>query len=203
MAAIVKGERVAARAALRVLRQSVGLWGTVRVFAKLLRNKLARAPFRALGPPRDERDRLSRRQCGDLVLLDRALATEFSKEERVSLLREIVMAGAGPFLDAMLPPFPVEQLAGLAPTLVESFFNAEGEVQLSDDSGFKFEVNHCRFVELLKAVDAFHLGPLFCEADEAYFDGVRRPIVLRRTRTLARGGRSCDFHFQPAATSKP
>ncbi len=56
-------------------------------------------------------------------------------------------------------------------------------------------MHRCRFVELLAHARAAHLAPLFCEADLAYFDGAHRPITLSRTRTLASGGASCDFHF--------
>ena len=159
--------------------------------------KLRGEPFGALGPPRDERDRLSRRQSADLVLLDRAVRRVADDEVALSIARAAVRAGAVPFLDAMLPPMGGDALRELAPSLADSFFNAEGEGRLTDDGGFAFDVSRCRFVELLTHADARHLAPLFCEADELFFDGKRRPIQLHRTRTIANGGASCDFRFTP------
>ena len=43
--------------------------------------------------------------------------------------------------------------------------------------------------------DASHLAPLFCEADNLFFDGGRRGVRLERSETLASGGRRCDFRF--------
>lgn len=194
MRAIRIGERVAARTVWQQLRLRLGGWSAIGVLLGVAWQKLRGAPFRELGPPRDRRDRLSRRQCGDLILLDRVVRRTSDAETAMAVARAAVLAGAVPFLDAMLPDAGLDELAQLGPTIVEGFFNAEGEASVEGDD-FCFEVRTCRFVELLGAADARHLAPLFCEADNIYFDGKRKLITLRRTQTLAKGGDHCDFRF--------
>lgn len=199
--AIARGERAAARVVVGALRRELGVTRTFRVLARMGWEKVRGEPFASLGPPVDERDQLSRLQCGDLVLLDRAVRRVAGEGLALSLARRAVHAGAVPFLDAMLPDVEREQLRGLAPMLVGSFFNAEGATRFSEDRAeLAFTVRRCRFVELLGAVGAEHLMPLFCEADEAFFDGRRRPIALRRTRTLGTGADECDFRFRLRAS---
>jgi hypothetical protein len=193
--AIRHAERIAARVLLRRMRSELGFPRAAAVLARVAWWKAKGEPFIDLGPPKDHRDRLSRRQCADLILLDRALRATASSEVALSLVRTAVLAGAPPFLEAMIPDLTPLGLADEAGGLAERFFNAEGEARLVDDHHFHFEVRRCRFVELLAHARATHLGPLFCEADLAFFDGAHRPITLRRTRTLASGGASCDFHF--------
>ena len=195
--AIVRAERVATRATLSLLVARLGPWATARVGARLARLRLARFPFAALGPPVDERDRLSRRQAAPVVQLDRALAGLVSPEVSLELVRAALVAGAVPFLDAMVPPLAPERLAAEAGELMARFFNAEGTAAPDGPAAFRFDVHRCRFVELLDAVGASHLAPLFCESDLVFFDGVRRPVVLGRTRTLGTGGAGCDFRFTP------
>ena len=141
-------------------------------------------------------DRRSRRQCTSLVLLDRALRRRIGADASFALAREAVRAGALPFLEAMIPRVSADELGELAQALVERFFNADGEAAV-DPSGeaFTYTVRRCRFVELLAAADASHLAPLFCEADNLFFDGGRRGVRLERSETLASGGRRCDFRF--------
>jgi len=193
--AIRHAERIAARALLRRMRSELGFAQTAGVLARVAWWKAKGYPFIDLGPPKDERDRLSRRQCADLILLDRALRSVAGRDVAMSLVREAVLAGAPPFLEAMIPDLTPLGLADEASGLAERFFNAEGESRLVDDHHFRFEVRRCRFVELLAHARATHLGPLFCEADLSFFDGAHRPITLSRTRTLISGGPSCDFHF--------
>ncbi len=198
MRAIRLGERHATKVVLQQLRARLGLLGAGRVLGKLVVAKLRGAPFAAMGPPRDWRDRLSRRQCADVVLLERAIKAVAGQDAALAVVRDAVLAGAVPFMDAMLPDLLPRDLAQQAPKLAQSMFNAEGQGQLTEQGEFVFEVQQCRFVELLGAVDAAHLAPLFCEADDVFFDGVRRPVVLHRSQTLATGGRCCDFRFSPA-----
>lgn len=150
-----------------------------------------------LGPPTDERDRLSRRQCGPAVLLYRTLLEETTMERARAITREAVIAGAMPFLDVMIPPLSVSELAAQAPELARRFFNAEGEAQVVDDgTAVTFDVYRCRFVELLSAAGASELTSLFCEVDRMFFDGKRRPVAMYRRLTLAGGDERCDFRFE-------
>lgn len=177
------------------LRETLGLWGTTRVFARMLWYKLRGYPFGRLPAPVDERERLSRLQCGDIVLLDRAVRGVAGAGAGLEVSRRAVLAGGAPFLDAMIPPLPDGGLGAFAQTVAARFFNAEGEAAADESARtFSFTVTRCRFVELLHAVDAAHLAPLFCEVDDAYFETGK--IALERTSTLAGGGACCDFRFR-------
>ncbi len=194
--AIAHAERVATKQVVRRLRDQLGIWQTGRVLARVLLAKLRGEPFKQLGPARDERDRLSRRQAAGVVLLDRALRSLAPPEIAREVVREAVMAGALPFLESMVPLMAPERLAEQAEELAGRFFNAEGAAELESATAFRFDVTCCRFVDLLGAIHESHLAPLFCEADQTFFDGVRRKVVLTRTRTLATGGTTCDFRFR-------
>jgi len=197
LAALRRGELAAVKALLGALLRRLSFRDTVRVMLLVGRDKLRGEPFAHLGPPRDERDRLSRRQCGDLVLLDRALRRIADAETALAIARQTAHAGAVPFLDAMLPDLDAARLRAVAPTLVGSFFNAEGLARINEERReLTFTVERCRFVELLREVDAPHLTPLLCEADDVYFGRQRRPIRMTRTQTLGTGGDCCDFRFR-------
>jgi hypothetical protein len=196
LGAIRRSEGVAARALVGELRRRLGWLGAGQVLARLALDKLRGEPFARLGPPADDRERLSRRQCGDLVLIFRALTERAGGEVAVEVARATMLAAAPAFLEAMVPPLSAVALAERAPELAASFFNAEGQGRRDGDA-YLFDVRRCLFVELLAAVDASELAPLFCEVDELFFDGRRRPLVLKRSGTLARGQRICDFRFEP------
>jgi hypothetical protein len=195
-AALLCGELAAAGAAVPELWHRLGVLRTARLLCRLCLWKALAEPFRGLGPPADERERLSRRQCADLVLLDRALREVIDPATALQVCSAVTRAGAMAFLERMIPPLAGGEMAALAAGIARLFFNVEGEAHPSGASSFVFEVRRCRFVELLAAVGAPHLAPLLCEVDEVFFASGRRPIRLTRTQTLARGGHYCDFHFQ-------
>jgi hypothetical protein len=198
VSALKKGERAAVGVAFRALYANFGFAGMLGILGRVAGAKLRGEPFSALGPPVDERDRLSRRQVGDLVLLDRAIRHKYSDEMAMSACRTLTLAGGVVFLDAIVPHLAPDKLGDMAGKLVDEFFNAEGRSTLVDANTFRFDVTRCRFVDLLSKVDAAHLVPLFCEVDSGFFDGKRRPVLLQRTQTLATGGSHCDFVFTSA-----
>jgi len=193
--ALSRAEREAAHSVASLLRRRLGTAAMLRVLGAVAWGRMQGEPWRRLGPCCDERDRLSRRQIGDLVLLDRAVTQLAGAGVACEIARQAVLAGALPFLDALIPPLPAARLAEAAEALVRCFFNAEGRTAQTGANTFRFDVTRCRFVELLGRVGAAHLAPLFCEADRAFFDGGTRPLRLSRTRTLAGGSPTCDFEF--------
>lgn len=188
-------DRSGARVVLEMLRAEIGIARTVRVLMRFAWMKAKGEPFRALGPPSGARDRLSRRQAAGLILLDRALQGVLAEDARRQVLRRAVREAGIVFLDRMVPEGSAVSLATFARDAAARFFNAEGEAHDLPDGSFALDVKRCLFVELCAHADAPHLAPLFCEADEAFFDGARRPIELRRTKTLARDASPCDFRF--------
>ncbi len=208
--ALKKGERAAIGVTFKALKANFGFFGMLGILGRVVGAKLRGEPFSALGPPVDERDRLSRRQVGDLVLLDRAMRSASGNgkgankkgadendgdEKAMAVCRTLTLAGGVIFLDAIVPQVAPDKLGEMAGKLIDEFFNAEGHSTLVDANTFRFDVTRCRFVDLLSKVDASHLVPLFCEVDAGFFDGKRRPVLLHRTQTLATGGSHCDFVF--------
>ncbi len=194
-----RAERAAVGPLWRALRQELGTLRAARVIGAVLRGKMRSEPFAALGPPQDECDELSRKQCGDAVLIYRTVARLADDETALRVVRAAIVAGGVRFLDEMIPPLPSSDLGAFAREIASRFFNAESETGAAeDDQSFEMTVTRCRFVELLAAVDASKLAPLFCEVDSVYFGGGERPIKLGRTKTLATGGDCCDFRFERA-----
>lgn len=190
--AVRAAELAAGRAVINALRRELGITDTLRVIARIIRDRLRGRPFGHLGPPVDERDRLSRAQAAELILLDRALRRVRNGDVALRIARAAVIAGGGRFLSLMIPRLPSGDAAG---ALADRFFNAEGETAAEADRAFTFTVHRCRFVELLAAAEASHLAPLFCEVDAVHFARADVPVRLTRTKTLATGGDCCDFRF--------
>ena len=194
-AALKKGERAAIGVTFKALGSNFGFFGTLGILGRIAGAKLRGEPFASLGPAVDERDRLSRRQVGDLVLLDRAIRSKYGGEKALAVCRTLTLAGGVIFLDSIVPSVTPDKLGEMAGKLIDEFFNAEGKATMLDKETLRFNVTRCRFVDLLGQVDAAHLVPLFCEVDSGFFDGKRRPVLLHRTQTLATGGTHCDFTF--------
>ncbi len=195
--AIGVAERQATKRALGLLVHHFGYRGAARVLGRVVYGQLRGEPFRRLGPASSRRERLSRRQCGGAVLLDRAIARASDADTASSIVGEVISTGGMEFLEKMVPNAGIEQMRVRAAEVVDSFFNAEGQTSFDDDGSFRFDVHRCHFVELLGKVDASHLARHFCQVDERFFTSGQRPIQLRRTGTIASGGSGCDFHFSP------
>lgn len=193
--AIRAAELAGARSLLRSLTSELGLIATLFVLSKVAIKQAQGKPFSTLGPPSDQRDKLSRRQLSSLVNLHTVLQRRIGQQKSFAIARKAALAGGIVFLDLMLPS-PETALENLS-TVIESFFNAEGTSRVHD-GGVEFTVSRCRFVELLDQVGAPELKPIFCEVDSVYFANELVPITLRRESTLAKGDACCDFRFTRA-----
>ncbi len=191
---------------LRLLRERLGWVGAAKVLASLGVARARGEPFGRLGPPASERERLTRVQAADLVLLHRALVARLGAPAALDACRAIAAEGARHFFDDMLAdvsvPATPEAAAALVTELAARFFNTE-TVVAAQPAGVAMTVTRCLFVDLLAQVDAAVLVPLFCATDHAAFDGEARPIRLQRTRTLAIDGQPCDFVFSAATAPAP
>lgn len=185
---------------LRPMTRRLGVVATTRVLGHVIGARLRGEPFAHLAPPADDRERKTRAQATDVILLDRAVsAVTGDPHLALSISRDAVFAGGQRFLSAMIPALPRHGLGQFATELAGRFFNAEGETATdADGESFSFTVRRCLFVELLAAANASHLAPLFCAVDEVYFARPDQPLKLTRTKTLATGGDCCDFRFERA-----
>jgi hypothetical protein len=200
--AMRRSERSASLSTVGMLRRELGVLGAAGVLADVLGQRLRGAPFSELGPPADRREALTRRQAAPAVQLHRALRRRVDAERAYALTRDAVLAGGLVFLRGLLGDLDPERdsagsdVAERLGELAGRFFNAEGELAMDGGRAVTFDVSRCRFVELLDAIDARELAPLFCEVDRAYFTPEQTPIRLSRGRTLAGGDDRCDFRFE-------
>ncbi len=189
--------------ALRTLRAEFGTFGAIRLLLEVGLDACRGEPFGKLGPPVDRRDRLSREQAGLAILIWRRLKTRVSEERATALVRAMVIAGGVPFLETMVGELSMRDLEEEPLShRVRRFFNAEGSVE-ERGAEVRFQVDRCRFVELLHATEAAPILPGFCEVDTVYFDRPDVPIALIRDRTLAKRDAYCDFRFSEKKHASP
>lgn len=201
IAALARSELASHTLAWRKLRRALPVQQALAVLWDVVRMQVRGEPFGHLGPPEDERDRLSRRQIGPAILLYRALRLRVDATQALALTREVVLAAGVVFLEALLADVdpreapPTEEPRTKLEALAQRFFNAEGELVLAEERRASFDVCRCRFVELLDAADARVLGPLFCEVDATYFRSEFTSLRLTRTSTRMQDDPRCDFRF--------
>jgi len=197
--ALRTSEGTAGRAVFVLLRRELGLRATLRVLAAMGRRRLRGEPFAGLGPARDRRDELTRRQLGPAVLLLRALRAEVPPGRAEAIAHAAIREGGLAFLGALLgdlDPRRIEDLSREVSTRLSRFFNAEGGVAFDAAAGtIDYTMTRCRFVDLAPRVGASALLPAFCAVDEAFFARPTVPLRLSREHTLARGDAACDFRF--------
>jgi hypothetical protein len=198
-----KTEVTSSIAAIGHLRRALGAVSAAATIAEVIAAQVRGEPWRVLGPPVDRRDELCRRQSGGAVLLHRALVSRVGKDRAFELLRAIVLESGLDFASALMGDIdPARDAAGdldktraVLEELVGRMPNAEGEITVESRTEARFDITRCRFADLLRAVDAPEIGPIFCEVDDAFFVPERTPVRFRRTLTLATGADKCDFRF--------
>ena len=191
--------------ALPLLRRYLSPGAGLRFVVHLLRAG-SRDPLVGIPPlhPDRQRERLARRQFRGLLLLeDGLIAAGLPTPERLQLLREL-MATAGASFIARNLPLPTRanwqaadegERRRFLTRLTRRFINADIDAIQTSKSGLGFDVTRCLFAELAHAVGRPHLAPLFCLADEVYFNRPGSLVQLSRTQTLAEGHERCDFRF--------
>lgn len=98
------------RAALAILRSRLGMPRTLAVLATVAVGRLSGAPWKGMPPPTDHKERLSRAEIRDAVLLYRALRRRLDGDSAQALLGEIVIAGALISFDYLLDPLSTDAL---------------------------------------------------------------------------------------------
>ena len=191
-------------AAVWPLIDRLGIFGAAAVGWKVDAAQRRGEPFEALGPPADERERLSRMQAGPLLLLYRVLKERLgSEEEALDIARAAALAGGRAFLGRTLGKLDRATLQALddegrqrfAEDKAHQFFNATLTWDHVGADEVRFTVSACHFPRLCEAVGMPEVAPLFCETDAAYFGSVEPDVILERPQTLAKGGDSCPFRL--------
>ncbi len=196
---------------------TTGLWVSVRHLAahlgagRLLRvvlgliRRAGQDPLRGQPVPdwALEAEPLVRHQLRPALQLDEVLADDLDLdvETRLPILTSVIAEAGAAFVatharDVTPRAWQVARprdRQSWAQGLVGRFFNAHIESVDTSEQTIRFEVSHCRFVTLVRALGRPHLAPLFCAADSLYFERPGTPATLTRRGTLALGAPACDF----------
>ncbi len=188
------------RRAVRRLARTLGLAGFARVALGLARRRLRGEPYRGLPAAANAKERLSRAEARDAILLYRVLRPRLGEPAALTLVGEIIYDAALQLFDYLLDPIDAEALRRLPEDArfdfvtrnLERFPNAEADVLEAGPARVAFTVTHCHLAALARAAGHPELAPLFCAADGAYFEQTAG-LQFARATTLAEGGPNCPF----------
>lgn len=189
--------------AVRLLRREIGVRALLPMLVKLEARHLRGEPFHDVGEPVDEKERLSRRQVGQVILLYQLLKEKVGEERAFEIARKLVKAVAIEFLAHALPTLRRAEYVHLdqaardakAAEIVRPIVNAESDIAVVGLERVDFTVTKCWFHELTVRAGVPELARMFCAGDEGYFETHQPEIRYTRTTTLAEGGPCCDFKF--------
>lgn len=198
--ALAIGDRAGARAAVRELTATLGFWRGFYALMLVGLKQLRGEPFRHLAAATEDKERLSRKQIAGAVLLYQVVTRLADKQVAFELVRRVsteagVLFMSEVFGDLNPAKLSTEETKAKLNGVDQRFFNAEGSLTLVGDRAATFAVSRCRFVDLLKQVNASELGPIFCEVDRSFFVPQLTPLRLSRANTLATTQKPCDFRF--------
>lgn len=196
-------QRAMRRAGFRVLLQRLGWRALTGVGLRLAMARLRGEPYRGLGPPAGEKERQSRIEIGEAVLLYRALCARMPREAALEVVRAVIREAAFISFDYLLSPMSPSDLANLddaerhqlVAENIARFPNADAEIEEAAPERVAFTVTHCRFPALVAQLGHPELAPLFCSADEAYFEE-RLGVRFSRPQTIAEGAPTCPFRLE-------
>ncbi|HMN28257.1 MAG TPA: L-2-amino-thiazoline-4-carboxylic acid hydrolase [Caldilineaceae bacterium] len=137
-----------------------------------------------------------------------ALASQFDREQVLSILRETVIAVAR--------KQGAERAAAMGDQSLTAFAQSAGdwrkgdaleiEVLEQNEERYSFDVTRCRYAELYRALGMADLGAvLSCKRDYSLIEGFNPEIELVRTQTIMQGAPCCTFRYarrRPAETSE-
>lgn len=183
-----------------------------RVISKLKYRELFDNPFKALNQniKLTEQQRLSQRQMGPLVILYQLLKEEgYTQEDALDFCNQLSQKVAVAFLKFNIPriskrkwkPKSLTKKLSKLRKLAARFFNAETESEVISDDEMLITITGCHFATYAHQLGVPELGPIFCAADQYYFDHFQPDIKFERTQTLAIDGKPCDFRFKWADVS--
>jgi len=187
--------------AVGVLRREIGLPRTLRTLMALEYRHLRGEPWAGLPEAGTEKERISRRQMGQVVILYRLLKEQIGPSRALEVARKVVKSSAIEFLSHVLPALHRKDYEGLsaedraakAAELSQRIANAEADVEVVGLERVDFTVRKCWFVELSRQAEAPELAGLFCAGDEGFFETRQPEIRFTRTLTLAQNQGCCDM----------
>ena len=198
--------------AIRVLQRHLGLLSTIRVLLSFVWGSISSNPYTGIAAnprnpdaPLGPREHFTRHQLRPVLILDRALrnSLKMSQESALTLLTEVVAESGSRFIatqlkhptEAQWKTMTTRERRGFTETILARFQNAEAEIITAPEHDVAFDVSFCHFVGLTHRLGRPDLAPLFCGADQHYYESSDNNITLVRQETLAQGDARCAFRF--------
>ncbi len=161
-------------------------------------------PWRKLAAPATEKERLSRKEMGQAVLLFRALRSRFGHERALKVIGEVVKEAAVIQIGSFIPKTLLENWRELDPETrdallteaLNKFPNSHSESLYSDRDSFKYVISRCEFHELANGLGLPELATVFCAGDGLFFEREVPGAKFERPTTIASGGSCCDFRIR-------
>ena len=135
-----------------------------------------------------------------------ALGQRFGRDEVVAIVREVVAGIARAQGRTMAEARGDASLASFAHTLGP--WTKDDALRLrvvqEEPARFDFDVTHCRYAEMYRALGIPELGEvLSCQRDGALIEGFNPAVTLTRTQTLMQGAPCCDFRYRDGTAGEP
>lgn len=190
--------------ALSIMWSLLGRMTTMTVLIDMARRQLVGEPWKGMPPAEDEKERASREQAGQAVLLYRALKRRYGRDHALKVTGKIILDGSLIFLQSRVPlikpdllrKMDSDQQKDFLVNITDRFFNADAGSMEVTDSSFRYRITRCRFPELLAKAGHEELAPLFCAGDKVFFENSQPYIKFDRPVTLAENQEPCDFRFE-------
>lgn len=193
-----------------IVRRHMGLLGSLRLMF-LARRERKRLATVDLTPVRQKglTSEVFIRQRVEEVAMFSAMAKIAGKEKALAIHHEVVDKVARPIQEMLNPP--TAQLLEMEDPFKAwrdywtAFWLAEKNAGLHDyeiaedsDEAFAINATYCAFCEIPRLCGIVEACDPNCYSDEVFYPGYLEPLGIRfvRTKTLARGGDSCDFRFE-------
>ncbi|MHA1793635.1 MAG: L-2-amino-thiazoline-4-carboxylic acid hydrolase [Promethearchaeota archaeon] len=157
--------------------------------------------WKEIPPIKNDKDRDSRKQISDAIILYRILQRYYPRERSMNIIHEVIKNAALAFLHELIPNLPASKLKKMninekenyITDLMNKFPNSDFIIARKSNKEFVVEITRCRFPELLELTGHPEIAPAFCAADILYFDLYQPAIQLKRTSTIAEGNEKCTF----------
>ncbi len=189
------------------IRQQLGVKRALTVVAKMQLRLLMDNPFNEMNASRSKiswKERSSQKQIAPIFCLyDALIETGYSEEEALACIETVVMGVASKFLAFSIPRIRYRDIVmierdkrlAVFSRLVSRFPNASGALKFDGGREYRFTVDKCLFAVYCNALGYKKLSPIFCQADQHYFDKHQPDIEFSRIDTLATNKKPCDFSF--------
>jgi predicted ArsR family transcriptional regulator len=128
-----------------------------------------------------------------------ALGREFGRERVLEIARHAIAEVARQHGEGLKSDIGGNSFADFVKLLPR--WQQDGGIELNilaqSEDELSFDVVHCRFAEMYRALGVPELGALLsCNRDGSMMSGFNPEVEMTRTQTIMQGGTHCDFRFR-------